>query len=143
MTLKDFIGLWVLGESLITHIIAAFMLMFTSASPHTAPQFPMVRQYHRNNPLLEHYQWLSSIPLPEEISRTILSLPPLKVPVLDGYHAIFFQRNWNILGPSIIHVIQEIFETTNIPKDWGTTNLVLILKVSHLDMITQFPPISL
>ena len=95
------------------------MLLFTSASPHTAPQFPMVRYYCRDNPLLEHYQWLSSIPLPEEISRTVLSLPPLKSSGSDGYHAIFFQRNWNILGPSIIHVIQEIFETTNIPKSFS------------------------
>ena len=56
---------------------------------------------------------------------------------------IFFQKNWHILGSGIIQAILENFETTTIPEDWGATNLILIPKINHLDMITQFFPISL
>ena len=61
----------------------------------------------------------------------LLFTPPLKAPGPNGYHAIFFQQNWHILGPGIIHAIEEIFETTTIPEDWDATNLVLIPKINH------------
>ena len=38
---------------------------------------------------------------------------------------------------------QEIFEQLTIPSNWGLTNLVLIPKVAHPNLITQFRPISL
>ena len=47
------------------------------------------------------------------------------------------------MGPSIIQVIQEIFEQLTIPPSWGITNLVLIPKIAHPEVITQFCPISL
>ena len=47
------------------------------------------------------------------------------------------------MGPSIIQVIQEIFELLTIPPNWEITNLVLIPKVAHPDLITHFRPISL
>ena len=114
-----------------------------STSPHMVSHFPLVRYYHQNNPFLEQHQRLSSTPLPKGINQNVFSLPPLKSPGLDGYHAIFFQKNWQILGPGTIHAIQEIFETTTIPKDWGAINLILIPKINHSDMITQFHLISL
>lgn len=73
----------------------------------------------------------------------MFSLPPLKAPWPDGYRATFFQKIWHIVGPSVIQVIQEIFENMTISVDWDLTNLVLILNVSHPEMITQFQPISL
>ena len=128
---------------LTTHIIVVFTKLFTSTSPHTVSHFPLVRYYHQNNPLLEQHQRLSSTPLPEEIYHNVFSLPPLKALGPNGHHAIFFQQNWHILGHGIIHAIQEIFETAIIPEDSGAINLVLIPKINHPDMITQFRLISL
>lgn len=39
-----------------------------------------------------------------------MQLPPLKALGSDGYHDIFFQYYWNILGDNIIPVIQEILK---------------------------------
>lgn len=142
-TLKDSSRLWVLGETLTTHITTAFTKLFTLASPHITSQLPLVRYYHHNSNFFEQYQWLSSIPLLEEISRNIFSLLPLKAPGPVGYHTIFFQQNWHILGPSFIHIIQEIFKTTTILEEWEATNLILIPKMNHPDMITHFFLISL
>ena len=140
MTLKDSIGLWVSEDMLTTHVTVVFTKLFTPTSLHTVSYFPLVRYYHQNNPLLEQHQRLSSTALPEEIYHNVFSLPPLKAPGLDGKHAIFSQRNWHILAPGIIHAIQEIFENATIPKYLSAINLVLIPKINHLYMITQFSP---
>ena len=95
------------------------------------------------SPFLNQAQALTRIPQPEKILRTLRELPPLKAPGPDGYHALFFQTNWVSLGPSIIQVIKDIFSQLTLPPSWGATNLVLIPKVAHLELITQFRPISL
>ena len=112
--------------------------MFQATSPHLRLSSKNTMQCSHNSPFLNHAQSLSYIPQPNEILRNLKDLPPLKAPRLDGYHALFFQTNWPSLGPSIIQVIQEIFEHLTIPPNWGITNLVLIPKVAHPELITQF-----
>ena len=102
---------------LTTHITVVFTKLFTSTSLHTVSHFPLVRYYHQNNPPLEQHQRLSSTALPKGINQNVFSLPTLKALGLDRYYAIFFQENWHILEPGIIHAIQEIFETATIPED--------------------------
>ena len=114
-----------------------------STSPYMRSNANLGQTQLHNSPFLSQYQWLSSIPQPEEITRNVFSLPWLKALGPDGYHAIFFQKNWHIVRPSVIQVIQEIFENQVIPPNWGITNLVLIPKVAYLEMITQFRSISL
>ena len=101
------------------------------------------RQSSHCIPFHTHAQSLACIPPPTEILWNLRELPPLKAPGPDGYHALFFQQNWSSLGLSIIQVIQEIFEQLTIPPNWGLTNLVLIPKVAHPELITQFHPVSL
>ena len=92
---------------------------------------------------LEHTQTLSTIPLLDEILKALRHLPLLKASRSDGFHALFFQTNWHVLGQSIIQIIQDIFEQLHIPPTWGHTNLVLIPKVAHLKQIKQFHLINL
>ena len=66
-----------------------------------------------------------------------------EAPRSDGFHALFFQTNWSSLGPSIIQFIQDIFTQHTLPPSWGDTNLALIPKVAHPNVISQFCPISL
>ena len=82
-------------------------------------------------------------PIRRKFSKPFERFPPLKAPGPNGYHTIFFQTHWSSLGPSIIQVIQEIFEQLTIPPSWGDTNLFLIPKVAHPELINQFRPISL
>ena len=78
-----------------------------------------------------------------EIFHNLEAMSPLKAPGPDGSHSIFFQHHWDILSPNIVATIQEIFQTSEIPPNWGGTNLVLIPKIEHLEMISQFRPIRL
>ena len=142
-TLKDDTGLWLTGELLIHHIHRAFQTLFLASSPWLRHIPEAGRLGCLNSPFLTQSQVLTSILQPTEIFQTLRELPPLKAPRPDGYHAIFFQTHWSSLGPSIIQVIQEIFEQLTIPPSWGDTNLVLIPKVAHPELINQFRPISL
>ena len=143
ITLKDGTGLWLTGEPLTHHIHNAFKILFQASSSYCRTTPGNERSYCPNSPFRTHAQLLTRIPQPDEILQTLQALPPLKAPGPDGFHALFSQSNWFSLGPSIIQVIQEIFEHLTIPPSWGITNLVLIPKVAHPDVITQFHPISL
>ena len=142
-TLKDGMGLWLTGEPLTQHIHTAFKTLFLATSSCHRNTFGTARLCCPNSPFLTQAQVLTRIPQPDEIYQTLRELPPLKAPGPDSYHAFFFQSHWTSLGPSIIQVIQDIFEHLSIPPNWGDTNLVLIPKVAHPEMITQFRPISL
>ena len=141
-TLKDETGLWLTGEPLTQHITNAFKKLFQTTSPHMCPTFRNTLQRSHRSPFLTHTRSLTSIPPLAEILRNLQGLPPLKALGPDGYHALFFQHNWLSLGPSIIQVIQEIFEQLTIPPNWGLINLVLLPKVAHPELITQFRPIN-
>ena len=143
ITLKDGTGLWLTREPLSHHIHIAFKTLFwvSSSYHHITPSNE--RLYCPNSPLCTQAQFLTRIPQPDEILQILQALPPLKAPGPDGYHALFFQTHWSSLGPSIIQVIQEIFERLTIPPNGGITNLVLIPKVAHPELITQFRPINI
>ena len=80
--------------------------------------------------------------LREEIKSTMFSMKPLKAPGTDGLHAIFYQFQWHVVGPSFCRLIEEIFISGKIPQEINTTLLVLILKEEHPTSLKMFRPIS-
>ena len=73
----------------------------------------------------------------------LFDLAPFKALGNDGLHAGFYQKAWNIVGDSLCEFVLNFLETSLLPKGANGTLLVLIPKVKHLDMISQFCPISL
>ena len=142
-TLKDDTGLWLTREPLTQHIHTTFQTLFRAISPCQRNTLGIAGHCYPNSPFLTQTQILTTIPQPDEIFQTLRELPPLKTLGPDGYYALFFQSNWSSLGPSIIQVIQDSFKHLTIPPTWGDTNLVLIPKVAHPKLITQFHLISL
>ena len=143
MTLKDTTGLWLTGDPLLAHINDTFHKLFQATSEYRRNSLHSTPYVCLASSFLKHSQQLSSILLPDEIFKALRCLPPLKALGSGGFHALFFQTNWHVMGQSIIQTIQDIFEQLRIPPTWGHTNLVLIPKVAHLETITQFRPISL
>ena len=136
-------GLWLNGESLTQHIHTTFKKLFQASTPTRCASSRTNGPFCPNSPFLNQAQALIRTPQLEDIFQTLRGLPPLKAPGPDGYHALFFQTNWASLGPSIVQVIQDIFTQLMILPSWGITNLVLIPKIAHPKLITQFRPISL
>ena len=68
---------------------------------------------------------------------------PFKAPQKDGLHAGFYQKAWNIVGDSLCEFVLNFLEIGLLPERANDTLLVLIPKVKHPYMISQFHPISL
>ncbi|KAH9666870.1 reverse transcriptase domain-containing protein [Citrus sinensis] len=79
----------------------------------------------------------------EEIRHTIFSMSPFKAPGVDGFHASFYQAQWNTVGMSLSSLIKNIFNSNHIPAEINRTLLVLIPKVYHPTSLKMFRPISL
>lgn len=78
-----------------------------------------------------------------EIRSTIFSITPLKAPGTDGLHAIFYQSQWDIVGPSFCRFIKDIFSCGKVLEEINTTLLVLVPKNDNPTSLKMFRPISL
>ncbi|KAL4379818.1 hypothetical protein GQ457_02G032950 [Hibiscus cannabinus] len=77
------------------------------------------------------------------VKNVIFSMDPLKAPGIDGIHAMFYQRNWELVGSSVVEFVRKCFAEGVIPAEANRTILVLIPKVPLPDCFTKFRPISL
>jgi exonuclease III len=86
---------------------------------------------------------LTTPPTRADIEAAIRSFKPLKAPGPDGFHPIFFQKFWNVIGDSITDYIQGIFTRKKIPTSLNSTLICLIPKVPNPETVNQFRPIGL
>lgn len=45
----------------------------------------------------------------EEVRRAVFSMNPLKAPGVDGFHAKFYQANWEVVGVSVFNLVKHVF----------------------------------
>ncbi|KAA3484792.1 tyrosine decarboxylase 1-like [Gossypium australe] len=64
----------------------------------------------------------------EEIKRALFDMAPLKAPGSDGFHAHFFQSQWDILGNDVCQWVKDVFAGRPIEPDLNNTLIVLIPK---------------
>ncbi|KAH1081880.1 hypothetical protein J1N35_021641 [Gossypium stocksii] len=79
----------------------------------------------------------------EEVRRSVFSMSPLKAHGVDGFHAKFYQANWEIVGVNIFNFVKSVFEGNDLDPRINRTILVLIPKVFEAETINQYRPISL
>lgn len=65
-----------------------------------------------------------------------------KSPGPDGYNAKFFQANWDVVGKDLIKAVQQFFRTGFMLREWNSTIISLIPKVSAPSSVRDFRPIS-
>ncbi|KAK5772658.1 hypothetical protein PVK06_048951 [Gossypium arboreum] len=78
-----------------------------------------------------------------EIKKALFDMAPLKAPGSDGYHAIFFQSQWDLLGGDVCQWVKEVFVGRQVEKDLNNMLIVLIPKKENPEDFSQFRPISL
>ncbi|KAA3469259.1 LINE-1 reverse transcriptase isogeny [Gossypium australe] len=81
--------------------------------------------------------------LNDEIKKALFDMAPLKAPRSDGFHALFFQSQWDLVGGDVCEWVQGIFDGKKIEEDLNNTLLVLIPKKNNPEDFSQFHPISL
>jgi hypothetical protein len=79
----------------------------------------------------------------EDVRKAMSSIGDYKAPGLDGLHAIFCKKFWNIYGDEITQKILQALLTGIIPEGWNETTVVLIPKIDSPELVTQYRPISL
>ncbi|KAH9697020.1 reverse transcriptase domain-containing protein [Citrus sinensis] len=132
---------WIYSEEEIrNHAIGYFSSLYRSeaATPqrYQVPNlFPVLNAYDLES--------IADLVLDDKIKRVVFSMKPLKAPGTDGLHAIFYQSQWPVVGPSFFKLMADIFSSGKIPQELNTTLLILIPKVEHPTSLSMFRPISL
>ncbi|KAL9674665.1 hypothetical protein QQ045_002863 [Rhodiola kirilowii] len=78
-----------------------------------------------------------------EVRRAVFSMNPLKAPGLDGFPALFYQKNWNKISRYIIEEVRKFWEDGVLDDRINKTLIVLIPKKPDADRMEDLRPISL
>lgn len=138
---KDEVGNWINDPLLImSYVNNYFKDLFTSSHVITSRKNPLKPSSNVGQVDLTTLDG----PLQEiEIKRAIFSFKPFKAPGPDGLHPFFYQKYWNIIGPSVVKLCKDIFDSQVIPFIISNTYLCLIPKIPNANNIRNFRPISL
>ncbi|KAA3489717.1 LINE-1 reverse transcriptase isogeny [Gossypium australe] len=86
--------------------------------------------------------FLSILVTDEEIKTALFDMAPLKAPASDGFHALFFQKQWDIIGTVVGNWVKKVFAGGNIDAKLNNTLIILIPKIQNPEDFCQFLPIS-
>ena len=65
----------------------------------------------------------------EEVKAALFAMGPTKAPGCDGFHAGFYQRYWELIGPDVTAAILGLLNGGHMPASVNSTVIVLIPKV--------------
>lgn len=67
----------------------------------------------------------------------------IKAPGPDGLPPYFFQKNSEVVGPTVIEFVKEAFEHGHLSREMNATLVNLILKQDHLETMSQLKSIAM
>ncbi|XP_073298281.1 uncharacterized protein [Primulina huaijiensis] len=79
----------------------------------------------------------------DEIRKAVFDLSPSKAPGSDGFTAMFYQKLWTTVGRDVTKAVLEILNEKGDLKEWNSTVVTLIPKVSEPKTLKDYRPISL
>jgi len=77
------------------------------------------------------------------VRRALFQMHPLKSSNPDGFPALFYQKNWDILGRDVCQAVLSYLNGGNFDAGLNITNIVLVPKVNSPSKLSDFRPISL
>ncbi|KAL9681535.1 hypothetical protein QQ045_013320 [Rhodiola kirilowii] len=79
----------------------------------------------------------------EEVRRAVFNMSPLKAPGMDGFPALFYQKNWRNIRGSVVGFVRDFWLNGELDERINNTLLVLIPKKKDADRMEDLRPISL
>lgn len=119
-----------------------FRMMFQSSSPQNTNIDEVLRCI--TTKILEDKKRDMERPFNKaEVEVAVKSMNPNRAPGLDGVHALFYQKYWEIIGDDITKVCLQVLNEGMDVSLLNKTFIALIPKVSSPLNMNQFRPISL
>lgn len=81
--------------------------------------------------------------MPSEIDIMVQSMSSLKAPGPDGFQALFYQKNWDLVTKNVYSMVLEALQGKGLPSGLNDTFISLILKVKHPENAAQCRPIGI
>ncbi|KAL9660554.1 hypothetical protein QQ045_025369 [Rhodiola kirilowii] len=78
-----------------------------------------------------------------EVRRALYQMHPAKAPGLDGFSALFYQSNWEVVGDDVVKEVLKCLNDACVKLEWNETLIVLIPKVKKVEKVEDLRPISL
>lgn len=78
-----------------------------------------------------------------EVKEAVFDLPKNSYPGSDGYHASFYQKNWNLVANDVYNMVSSVWRSGHILKAINKTNVYLIPKTDYPQSFNDLRPISL
>ncbi|XP_074301475.1 uncharacterized protein LOC141632870 [Silene latifolia] len=78
-----------------------------------------------------------------DVQCALNQMSPYKAPGPDGFQALFYQSHWDIVSPSLCHMVLQMLHDNVFPDGLGEAFISLIPKVNNPHSVTQFRPIGL
>ncbi|MDV3165581.1 MAG: hypothetical protein Q8808_02605 [Candidatus Phytoplasma australasiaticum] len=121
-----------------------FQMYYTQIFATYCPSFPNdLNGLFQPCLTFEHNRTLMIIPSGRNSQHAIFSMGSFKSPGPDGMTFTFYKKYWNIVGPKVMEVIQDIFRTRKLPSSFNNPFIALIPKANHASKVDQFRPILL
>lgn len=140
--LKDDSGNWIQNNLQILGLFGNhFKTVYHCSDPF--PFAPLLDLSDYSLLLDSEYSFLANPITFEEVTKAIFEMGPYKAPRPDGFHPIFFQKSWDILGPKVFELVKQIFSTGQLPLDLNKTVICLIPKKVGPTVVSHFRPIGL
>jgi len=79
----------------------------------------------------EDWTDMSLPPTKGEVKTVLFSIGNLKAPRPDGFHATFFNKNWEIIKSNFCAAVLDILVGKSIPETLNDTFLAIVPKVDH------------
>lgn len=82
-------------------------------------------------------------PTSTEIFQTVKFIGSLKAPRPNGYQALFFEKNWDVVGVDFCRFVKKVFHCLDKVVEVNQTFISLIPKKDEVSMMKDFRSIGL
>lgn len=141
VALKDDNGDWISHpEHVKNFVVNYFKNLYTEDNEETNCEGPK-----NLFPQFQEYEWnkLTRTFTCSEIHDVVKCMGSLKAPGPDGFQALFYQKNWNLVASSVFKLVLDVLAGKGIPPSLNNTFIALIPKVNVPESPKQFRPIGL